>query len=51
VPEMMRYIWFAIIVACPGILLQLGQSVAAVLLAVVFGIIEITLSPGSKKQE
>jgi hypothetical protein len=47
---MIRYIWLAIFIICPGILFQLGQSMAAVLVALVFGIIEFTWGPGSQKR-
>lgn len=46
----MRYIWLTIFIVCPGILLQLGQPMAAVLLAGVFAIIEFTLRPGLERK-
>jgi hypothetical protein len=42
----MRYIWLTIFIVCPGILLQLGQPMAAVLMAGVLVVIEFTLRPG-----
>lgn len=47
---MLRYIWLALLIICPGILFQLGQSMAAVLVALVFGFIELTWEPGCKKR-
>ena len=46
----MRYIWLTIFIVCPGVLLQLGQPMAAVLLAGVFVVIEFTLRPGLERK-
>lgn len=48
---MFRYSWLAIFIICPGILFQLGESTAAVLVALVFGFIELTWKPGFTKRE